>query len=119
MPGGGKRRGSFDITQHAQNYAEGSDPLYQKGGLFVLWMLHVGPGWSWNVGGGQRDKKEGTCGPSLGQIYTKAEKNVLLVLWILEEFVTGYRKYLGGGQSFKGRGDRSLSETRVLSVLLA
>lgn len=49
-------------------------------------MLRVGPGWSWDVGGGQRDKKEGASGPRLDQLSIKVgKKNVLLILWILEE----------------------------------
>lgn len=69
--------GSFDVMQHDKNYAKGRDPLYQKRGLLVLWMLHVGPGWSWDVGRGQRNKKEGASGPSLGQLYTKAGKKCI------------------------------------------
>ena len=34
---------------HGKNYAKGSDPLYQTRDLFVLWMLHVGSEWSWDV----------------------------------------------------------------------
>lgn len=73
VPDGG-RKGSFDIIQHHKSYAKKSGSLYQKRGLFVLWMLYVGPGWSWDNRGGQRNKKEAASGPSTGQLYSKVER---------------------------------------------
>lgn len=81
MPGGGGRE-AFDIMQRDKNYAKRGDSLPQKRGLSVLWMLYVDPGWSWDVG-----EKEEASGPSIGELYTKAEKSMLLVPWILEEFL--------------------------------
>lgn len=83
----GRKRGLWALRQHNTNDAKGSDPLYRKRGLFVLWMLPAGPAWGWAVGGGQWDEKEGASGPRLDQLHIKAEKeNVFLLLWILEEF---------------------------------
>ena len=50
--------------KYGKNYTKGSDPLYQKSSLFVLWMLHVGSGWSWDVVGWAEDKKEGLKAPA-------------------------------------------------------
>lgn len=37
-------------------------------------------------GGGQRNKEEAS-GPSVGELYIKAEKSIWLIPWILEEFL--------------------------------
>lgn len=82
----GRKRGLWALRQHNTNDAKGSDPLCQKRGLFLLWMLPAGPACGWAAGGRLLDEKEGASGPRLDQLHLKAEKENVFLLWILEEF---------------------------------
>lgn len=51
------------------------------------------PVWSWDVGGGKKDRKEGGFWPQPTYASSMPRcKNILPNLWVLEEFLVDYKK---------------------------